>query len=161
MTQTRTDPSSFRPWLAPADRPPCCEQPDKFLRVESLGVSYEGRQALRDVSLAIYQGCITAVVGPSGCGKTSFLNCLNRMVDLTRGASVSGSVQIGESEILNGHTDLVSLRRRVGMIFQKPNPFPLSVRKNITFPLKQTRGASPRGVSRGGGNNASRRRPMG
>jgi phosphate transport system ATP-binding protein len=89
------------------------------------------------VSIAIPRGEITSLVGPSGCGKTSFISCLNRLSDLIPGASVSGSIRLGETEVTQGSLDVISLRRRVGMIFQKPNPFPLSIRKNLEFPLRE------------------------
>ena len=107
------------------------------MSVERLGLRYHGKPAFEDVTLGIAQGTIMALVGPSGCGKTSFLNCLNRLTDLIPGASMSGSVRLGGLEISDGAIDLVGLRRRVGMIFQKPNPFPLSIRKNLEFPLRE------------------------
>jgi phosphate transport system ATP-binding protein len=82
-------------------------------------------------------GCITALVGPSGCGKTSSLTSLNRLTDLIPGCRVSGRLQIDSLDVLSPHTDVIHLRRRVGMIFQKPNPFPLSIRKNLEFPLRE------------------------
>lgn len=120
-----------------ATRANCCERREACIQVENLGVSYSGRPALLDVTLPIHRGCITAVIGPSGCGKSTFLSCLNRMTDLVPGCEVTGRVRLGGNNILNGNTDAMMLRRRVGMIFQKPNPFPLSIRKNLTFPLKQ------------------------
>jgi phosphate transport system ATP-binding protein len=104
--------------------------------VDGLEVHYGSHVALRDVTMPIHRGCITAIVGPSGCGKSTFLNCLNRLTDLLPGCVVRGRVTLDGQEILNGHVDVVALRRRIGMIFQKPNPFPLSVRKNLTFPLR-------------------------
>jgi phosphate transport system ATP-binding protein len=74
-------------------------------------------------------------VGPSGCGKTSFLTCLNRLVDLVHGASLAGSIRIAGADI--AAMDVVALRRRVGMIFQKPNPFPFSIRRNLELPLRE------------------------
>ncbi len=128
--------SQFRPWLALDDRPPCCE-PHEFIRAEKLSVYYRDKPAFENVTLPINTGCITALVGPSGCGKTSFLSCLNRLTDLIPGAHVAGSVRIGADDILQAHTDVIALRRRIGMIFQKPNPFPLSIWKNLEFPLRE------------------------
>ncbi len=108
-----------------------------LLIVEHLSLRYRGKAAFEDVGLAVPQGSITALVGPSGCGKTSFLTCLNRLTDLIPGAALSGSIRIGGLETTDGSVDVVSLRRRVGMIFQKPNPFPLSIRKNLEFPLRE------------------------
>jgi len=110
---------------------------DALIRVERLGLRYHGKPAFEEVALEIPKGSITAVVGPSGCGKTSFLNCLNRLTDLIPGASLSGSIRLAGTEVANGAADVVALRRRVGMIFQKPNPFPLSIRKNLEFPLRE------------------------
>jgi len=122
-----------RPW---AERPACCARREPVIEVRDLSVTYDGEAALRDVNVEIPRGCITAVVGPSGCGKSTFLNTLNRMTDLLPGCRVGGSVRFEGHDIVNGETDLIALRRRVGMIFQRPNPFPLSVRANLAFPLK-------------------------
>lgn len=105
--------------------------------VENLALCYNGVPAFQDVSLSI--GChrITALMGPSGCGKTSFLLCLNRLTDLLPSCRVTGRVIVDGGDVHEACTDVVALRRRVGMIFQKPNPFPLSIRKNIELPLKE------------------------
>lgn len=132
MTMMKT-PELIRPW---SERRPCCETDEPCLTAEDLGVAYRGKPALRGVNLSVPRGCITAIVGPSGCGKSTFLNCLNRMTDMTPGCTVSGSIRFEGDDIRRPDTDLLTLRRRVGMIFQKPNPLPLSIRKNLTFPLK-------------------------
>lgn len=106
------------------------------LQIESLSIDYGSRPALRDVDITIDRGCITAIVGPSGCGKSTFLSCLNRMTDLVPGCTVRGRVSFDGEEILGPGTDLIRLRRRVGMIFQRPNPFPMSIRANLSFPLR-------------------------
>lgn len=118
-------------------RPPCCLDREPVVGVENVSVSYGGAPALRDVTLPIYKGCITAVVGPSGCGKSTFLATLNRMTDLVPGCAVGGRITLGGHDIHSPGTNLMALRRRVGMIFQKPNPLPLSIQQNLTFPLKQ------------------------
>ena len=128
--------AGFRPWLPLEDRPPCCE-PHTFIQTEQLSLHYGTKSAFENVTLSINAGCITALVGPSGCGKTSFLTCLNRLTDLIPQCRVSGRVRIGTVDTLDAQTDVIELRRRVGMIFQKPNPFPLSVRKNLEFPLRE------------------------
>jgi len=77
------------------------------------------------------------MVGPSGCGKTSFLYCLNRLTDLIPGCRISGKINIDTVDILGSHIDVLELRRRIGMVFQRPNPFPVSIWKNLEFPLRE------------------------
>jgi phosphate transport system ATP-binding protein len=101
-------------------------------------VSYHDRLAVRGVSLDIPEGEITALVGPSGCGKTSFLHSLNRLTDLIPGCRVTGSIHLCDgTEITHPKTDVLELRRRVGIVFQRPNPFPQSIRRNFEIPLKE------------------------
>jgi len=109
------------------------------LRAESLDVYYGGKRALKEVSLEIPARQITALIGPSGCGKTSFLSTLNRLAELVPSCRVSGKVWVGERDVYAPDVELGELRRRVGMIFQKPNPFPLSIRRNIELPLLEQR----------------------
>ncbi len=116
--------------------PACCE-PVPHVRIANLSVAYGSNTVLDGVSLDIYKGCITALIGPSGCGKTSFLSVLNRLTDLIPGATVKGAVEIAGLDVLDPRADLLALRRRVGMIFQKPNPFPLSIRRNLELPLRE------------------------
>jgi phosphate transport system ATP-binding protein len=89
------------------------------------------------VSLDIYKGCITALIGPSGCGKTSFLSTLNRLTDLVPQARVGGSLRFDGQDVLSPTLDVLAWRRKVGMIFQRPNPFPLSIRRNLALPLRE------------------------
>jgi phosphate transport system ATP-binding protein len=103
------------------------------IEVEALGVVYGATSALHGVSLDIPARSVTAVIGPSGCGKFTFLRCLNRMNDTIPGLRVSGHVRIGGEDVYGPGTDPVELRRRVGMVFQKPNPFPMSIRDNVLF----------------------------
>lgn len=114
--------------------PPCCA-PVPHLRVRNLKVAYGATTVLDGVSLEVYQGCITALIGPSGCGKTSFLSALNRLTDLLPSANVSGNIEFEGREVLDPRVDVPELRRRIGMIFQRPNPFPLSIRRNLELPL--------------------------
>ncbi len=107
------------------------------LVVQGLGVDYGHRPALRNVSLVLEDRAVTALVGPSGCGKTSFLQTLNRMTDLIPGCRVRGRIELDGEDITRAETDLLGLRRRVGMIFQKPNPFPLSIHRNFALPLRE------------------------
>lgn len=116
--------------------PPCCV-PEPLIRIENLSLRYNGNPALQDVSLDIYRGCITALIGPSGCGKTSFLSSLNRLTDLIPACEVRGRIRIGTQDIHDPSLDVQALRRQVGMIFQRPNPFPLSIRRNLEMPLKE------------------------
>ncbi|MFB6120256.1 MAG: phosphate ABC transporter ATP-binding protein PstB [Halobacteriaceae archaeon] len=106
---------------------------DSKLSVDSLDVHYGDNHALKGVSMDIPAESITALVGPSGCGKSTFLRCLNRMNDRIDAASVDGSVELDGKEIYDENIDLVELRKRVGMVFQSPNPFPKSIRDNVTY----------------------------
>ena len=116
--------------------PPCCD-PKPLIQVENLSLHYGAKPALENVSLDIYQGCITALIGPSGCGKTSFLSVLNRLTDMIPGCRVSGNVRFDTIDLRNPALDTQELRRNIGMIFQKPAPFPLSIRRNIELPLRE------------------------
>lgn len=118
------------------ERGPCCD-PVEFIGAKNLTLSYRDKPAFKDVSLSINTGCITALVGPSGCGKTSFLTCLNRLTDMIPGTRVTGSVTVGGIDVFSPATDVLKLREVVGMIFQKPNPFPLSIARNLELPLRE------------------------
>ena len=107
------------------------------IRTCCLSVHYAGKTALRDVELEIAEGAVTAVIGPSGCGKSSFLASLNRLTDLVPGCTVTGAVRFDGQDVTESSCDVVALRRRVGMIFQKPNPFALSIRRNLEMPLRE------------------------
>lgn len=120
----------------PQAKPTCCK-PHPFVDVDRLSLHYGEKSAFQDVTLSISRGCITALVGPSGCGKTSFLTCLNRLTDLIPTCVVAGRITIDKLDVLAPQTDVIQLRRRIGMIFQKPNPFPLSIRRNLEFPLRE------------------------
>ncbi|GAB4566651.1 MAG: phosphate ABC transporter ATP-binding protein PstB [Anaerolineae bacterium] len=104
-----------------------------IISVRDLSVLYDGRFAVRDVTLDIPRNRITAIIGPSGCGKSTFLRCLNRMNDLVPGAEVRGQVFLEGRNIYDPDIDPVEVRRRVGMVFQKPNPFPKSIYENIAW----------------------------
>ena len=106
---------------------------DLVLEIEDLAVWYGLDQAVREVSLPIERNRITALIGPSGCGKTTVLRCLNRMNDLIEGVRIEGSVRYHGADLYDPQVDPVEVRRRIGMVFQKPNPFPKSVYDNITF----------------------------
>ncbi|MCU0605936.1 MAG: phosphate ABC transporter ATP-binding protein PstB [Candidatus Edwardsbacteria bacterium] len=104
--------------------------------IRDLDLFYGKFHALKDVSMAVRQNGITALIGPSGCGKSTLLRCLNRMNDLIPGCRVSGSVALDGRNIYAPDAEVASLRKRVGMVFQRPNPFPLSVRDNVVYGLK-------------------------
>jgi phosphate transport system ATP-binding protein len=111
--------------------------PYPLIQTEQLSLHYGEKPVFADVTLPIHAGCITALVGPSGCGKTSFLSCLNRLTDLIPRCRVSGRIRMDSLDVLDPKIDAIALRRRVGMIFQKPNPFPLSIWKNLALPLHE------------------------
>nr|WP_233265108.1 phosphate ABC transporter ATP-binding protein PstB [Halomarina oriensis] len=106
--------------------------------VESRNVNvwYDDDQALQDISMEIPENQVTAMIGPSGCGKSTFLRCINRMNDLIDAARVEGELYLGGKNVYDADVDPVALRRRVGMVFQKPNPFPKSIRENVLYGLK-------------------------
>ena len=100
---------------------------------KGISVSYGGHRALRDVSLDIHDRSVTSFIGPSGCGKTTFLRCINRMNDTIPGAKVEGALMIDGVDAYGRTVDPVTLRTRVGMVFQKPNPFPKSIYENVAY----------------------------
>jgi phosphate transport system ATP-binding protein len=106
---------------------------DAKLAIEDLDAYYGDEQALRSVSLDIPAESVTALIGPSGCGKSTFLRCLNRMNDRIKGARIDGSVELDGTEIYGDGVNLVELRKRIGMVFQEPNPFPKSIRDNVSY----------------------------
>ncbi|CAN5548907.1 phosphate ABC transporter ATP-binding protein PstB [soil metagenome] len=101
--------------------------------LKSVGVHYGSKPAVREISFPIYEHEITALIGPSGCGKSTLIRCLNRMNDLIPSASVSGEVDYHGSNLYAPEVDPVQVRKRIGMVFQKPNPFPKSIYDNIAF----------------------------
>jgi phosphate transport system ATP-binding protein len=103
------------------------------IEVQDLHVRYGASHAIRGVSLHIPERAVTAIIGPSGCGKSTFLRSLNRMNDTIKGIRVEGRVRVGDDDLYGPGTDVVALRRKVGMVFQKPNPFPASIRDNVLF----------------------------
>ncbi|WP_026476929.1 phosphate ABC transporter ATP-binding protein PstB [Alkaliphilus transvaalensis] len=103
------------------------------ISVDDLNLFYGDFQALKNISLNIEEKKVTALIGPSGCGKSTFLRTLNRMNDLISGVKITGDLKLEEQEIYQKDVDVVSLRRRVGMVFQKPNPFPKSIYENVAY----------------------------
>ena len=115
----------FEPGVVPADAPK--------IVVRDVNVFYGDKQALTSVDLDIYGKQVTALIGPSGCGKSTFIRCLNRMNDVIEGCRVEGEITLESQDIYAKDLDVVQLRARVGMVFQKPNPFPKSVFDNVAY----------------------------
>ncbi len=111
---------------------------NKTIKMNASGLNffYGSVQALTDISLDFHINEVTALIGPSGCGKSTFLRCLNRMNDLIPISRVEGSVMLDNENIYDSAVDVVSLRRRIGMVFQKPNPFPKSIFENVAYGLR-------------------------
>src|SRR3954454_18655124 len=110
---------------------PAAESPAPTLCAEHLSAWYGDRLAIRDVNLSVVPNRVTAIIGPSGCGKSTALRCLNRMHEVLRGSRVEGRVYLEGEDIYAAGVDPVRVRRRIGMVFQKPNPFPtMSIRDN-------------------------------
>jgi len=122
----------------PGSSSTCAKTDDEpLLAARDLSVTYGSHRALGSITLGVPERRLLAIVGPSGCGKSTFLASLNRMTDLIAGCRVEGSIRLGGEDILSSDCDLLTLRRRVGMVFQKPNPFPMSIRKNLALPLRE------------------------
>ena len=104
-----------------------------IFHVDNLNLYYGEKHALKNVALDIKKNKVTALIGPSGCGKSTFLRCLNRMNDLIDGCRIQGTIEIDGTDIHSDKLNVVDLRTQVGMVFQKPNPFPMSIYDNITY----------------------------
>jgi phosphate transport system ATP-binding protein len=105
----------------------------QLLVCKDFSVFYEDNQAVKDVSVHMPRGEVTAIIGPSGCGKSTFLNAINRMTDLIPGCYTRGTMHLDGEDVYGQETDVVWLRRRIGMVFQKPNPFPKSIYANVAY----------------------------
>ncbi len=105
-------------------------------KTKNVNFFYGSNQVLHDINLSFLQNNVTALIGPSGCGKSTFLRCLNRMNDLISIARVEGNILLDDENIYAPQMDIVSLRRRVGMVFQKPNPFPKTIFENVAYGLR-------------------------
>lgn len=106
------------------------------LRVCDLSLNYDGTAALKHINVEIPKHRVTAFIGPSGCGKSTLLRCFNRMNDLIDGVNISGTIKLEGEDIYAADVDVAELRRRVGMVFQRPNPFPKSIYDNVAYGLK-------------------------
>ncbi len=142
------DPATVaRPEAAPAP-PASPPQPAPTMRpkidVANMNFYYGDTRVLQDVTVTMQPNCVTALIGPSGCGKSTFLRSLNRMNDIIPGTRVEGSVRIDDRDIYDSSVDVVDLRRRVGMVFQKSNPFPKSIFDNVAYGLRINRMAASR-----------------
>lgn len=123
--------------LGPLQVGPTCCDPQPIIQVKNLSLHYGNKTALDKVTLDIYRGCITALIGPSGCGKTSFLSTINRLTDLIPNCKVEGRIVVEDNDIYHPASNVQTLRRQIGMVFQKPTPFPLSIRRNLSLPLHE------------------------
>ncbi|MGQ0657420.1 MAG: phosphate ABC transporter ATP-binding protein PstB [Chromatiales bacterium] len=112
------------------------EESEPCLTVQGLNLYYGEKQALRDIHLVIPQKQVTAFIGPSGCGKSTLLRCFNRMNDLYDNVNITGSIFLHDRDIYDKSVNVADLRRRVGMVFQKPNPFPKSIYENVAYGLR-------------------------
>lgn len=110
--------------------------PDTIIRTEDLSLWYDDTQALNEISMEIEGQRVTAIIGASGCGKSTFLRCINRMNDMIEAARIKGKLYFRGKNVYDSDVDAVALRRRVGMVFQKPNPFPKSIYENVAFGLR-------------------------
>ena len=104
--------------------------------VNNLNLHYGDNHALKDINLSIMRNKVTALIGPSGCGKSTFLRCLNRMNDLIDNVTIDGEVNFNDQNIYDNDMDVVELRTQVGMVFQNPNPFPMSIYDNVAYGLR-------------------------
>ncbi|HZK88347.1 MAG TPA: ATP-binding cassette domain-containing protein, partial [Anaerovoracaceae bacterium] len=107
------------------------ENEEKKFGIKGLDLYYGKFQALEKINMDIYANKITALIGPSGCGKSTFLRTLNRMNDLIPGVTIEGDIRFDDEDIYDKDYDIINLRKKVGMVFQKPNPFPKSIYDNI------------------------------
>src|SRR5258706_13144423 len=107
-----------------------------LIEVENLSLFYGATQALKSISLPLTERVVTAFIGPSGCGKSTLLRCFNRMNDLIDGVRINGTVRIGGQDIHDPAVNVIELRKRVGMVFQRSNPFPKSIYDNVAYGLR-------------------------
>jgi phosphate transport system ATP-binding protein len=112
------------------------ERLEQVFDIQSLTAFYSGRAAVKDISMEVFKNLVTAIIGPSGCGKSTFIRCLNRMNDLVPAFSHTGTIRYHGQDISGSDVDPVAVRRRIGMVFQRPNPFPKSIYENVAFALR-------------------------
>ncbi|MCA9150401.1 MAG: phosphate ABC transporter ATP-binding protein [Planctomycetales bacterium] len=109
---------------------------DHVLEVDTFNLWYGPKQALFDINMKVARSKVTALIGPSGCGKSTLLRCVNRMNDLIDSVRIQGDMRLAGDSIYDRHVDVIELRKRMGMVFQKPNPFPMSIFENVVYPLR-------------------------
>ena len=131
MSKVSGERSDTRDWRG--GRPSVEKSAAQGMKIEHLSAYYGSFKAVTDVSIGIQPNKITALIGPSGCGKSTFIRCLNRMHEVVPGARTEGKVLLGEQDIYAKGTDPVNIRRRIGMVFQKPNPFSKSIYENVAW----------------------------
>ena len=140
-----TQPPVFRPTLVPRASAPYLAQPGgPVVEAKDFRFYYGPTEALKGISIAFARSAVTAIIGPSGCGKSTFLRSINRMNELISGIRTTGDIRLEGVSIYRPRTDLVDLRRRVGMVFQRPNPFPKSVFDNVAYGPDRNRLVSQR-----------------
>jgi len=128
--------ASRYPWKNTLSQESCCDVVEK-LKVKNLNLFYGSKQILHNLNLNINKNCVTGIIGPSGCGKSSFVQCLNRMIELTPSAKVNGDIFLDQQSIFDSRLELIELRKKIGIVFQEPTPLPLSIENNIALPLKE------------------------
>src|SRR5574341_102019 len=137
LTDSIQDPETSAPMLATAPTSvarPIIDPPGQAIfELSELSLWYAHKHAIADIGMKIPVNKVTALIGPSGCGKSTLLRCLNRMNDLIDGVRVTGSIRIGGVDVTDPSLDVTELRKRVGMVFQKPNPFPKTIYDNVAF----------------------------
>jgi len=127
ISMPKLEVAAAKPTLSPAG---------PFIQIESLSLFYGTSKALKNISVSLGEKVVTAFIGPSGCGKSTLLRCLNRMNDLIDSVHIEGAIKIGGHDIYGPEVDVIELRKRVGMVFQKSNPFPKSIYENVAYGLR-------------------------
>ena len=135
MSNTETSDSLITTDVETGSNDRTTESQETAVAAHNLNVYYGDDQAIDDVSMEIPENRVTALIGPSGCGKSTFLRCINRMNDMIEICRVEGDVEFGGKNVYDADVDPVALRRKIGMVFQKPNPFPKSIRDNVAYGL--------------------------
>jgi phosphate transport system ATP-binding protein len=135
-TQQTGLPSALDPSLLGAEPPAATLARDPVFSIENLTAFYGDAAAIRDISFTIYERMVTAIIGPSGCGKSTFIRCLNRMNDVIPSFKTEGRILYHDVDLQGKNIDPVGVRRRIGMVFQRPNPFPKSIYENVAYGLR-------------------------